>query len=415
MPSLRERFLCPRAGWLSLGLLTVMALAVAWSVQGAGWLDQMEFLAPVALWGVVFRRSSGCCASASCSRFRRGAHPAFVVLWTIGGEYFVDLDQAGQLLALRTDFIDWLVIILRTGYPPQMSPYAIGLGALMFATAFAAGYAVYRHHRVLDAILLLGAAIIVNMSATFTDLFGHLLLFVIAALLLWLRAARPAAGRVAAPARQREPRSAGGVLAHRHHFAAASVGLAWVLTSVAVAASTDTWRSFDGVWTGVRDQFEGVFGTLTNPQSRITGNSFGPAFVVQGEWVSVDDEAIVLAAPSPYLRTVTYDHYTGRGWDSTQAVRRQVAPSAFLFEGLTSERPTIPESVEIYRIAVEMEQTIRRNLFTPPDRRSRCTHRASFTRAQWPSRSSGRLSTPTRSTEVVRARRRDLDRPPRLS
>ena len=111
-----------------------------------------------------------------------------VVLWTIGGEYFVDLDQAGRLLALRTDFIDWLVIILRTGYPPQMSPYAIGLGALMFATAFAAAYAVYRHHRVLDAILLLGAAMIVNMSATFTDLFGHLLLFVIAALLLWLRA-----------------------------------------------------------------------------------------------------------------------------------------------------------------------------------------------------------------------------------
>ena len=39
MPSLRERFLYPRAGWLSLGLLAVMALAVAWSVQGARWLD----------------------------------------------------------------------------------------------------------------------------------------------------------------------------------------------------------------------------------------------------------------------------------------------------------------------------------------------------------------------------------------
>ena len=291
----------------------------------------------------------------------------FVVLWTIGGEYFVDLDQAGRLLALRTDFIDWLVIILRTGYPPQMSPYAIGLGALMFATAFAAGYAVYRHHRVLDAILLLGAAIIVNMSATFTDLFGHLLLFVIAALLLWLRAAlverqdgwqrRRVNENLEVPAAIMRT----GIL-----FAAASVGLAWVLTSVAVAAPlTNAWRSFDGVWTGVRDQFEGVFGTLTNPQSRITGNSFGPAFVVQGEWVSVDDEAIVLAAPSPYyLRTVTYDHYTGRGWDSTQAVRRQVAPSAFPVRGADERATDDPESVEIYRIAVEMEQTIGRNLFT---------------------------------------------------
>ena len=43
----------------------------------------------------------------------------------------------------------------------------------------------------LDAILLLGAALIVNISAVLTsdELFGHLLLFVVAAFLLWLRAA----------------------------------------------------------------------------------------------------------------------------------------------------------------------------------------------------------------------------------
>jgi transglutaminase-like putative cysteine protease len=368
VPSLRERFLYPRAGWLSLGLLAVMAVAVAWSVQGAAWLEQMEFLAPIALWGVVVGALLGMLRISIVFTLPAGALiGTFIVLWTIGGEYFVDLDQVGRLVALRTDFIDWLAIILRTGYPPQMSPYAIGLGVLMFATTFAAGYAVYRHHRVLDAILLLGAAIIVNMSATFTDLFGHLLLFVIAALLLWLRAAlveRQDGWQRRRVNENLEVPTAimrSGIL-----FAAASVGLAWILTSVAVAAPlTDAWRSFDGVWTGVRDQFEGVFGTLTNPQSRITGNSFGPSFVVQGEWVSVDDEAVVLSAPNPfYLRTVTYDQYTGRGWESSEAVRRQVAPGDFLFEDATSERPTIPESVNVYRIAVEMEQTIGRNLFT---------------------------------------------------
>jgi len=368
VPSLRERLLYPRAGWLSLGLLAVMALAVAWSVQGARWLDQMEFLAPVALWGVLFGALLGMLRISIVFTLPAGALiGTFVVLWTVGGEYFVDLDQGGRLLALRMDFIDWLVIIFRTGYPPQMAPYAIGLGVLMFATAFAAGYAVYRHHRVLDAILLLGAALIVNMSATFTDLFGHLLLFVIAALLLWLRAAlverqdgwqrRRVNENLEVPA---------AIMRTGIIFAAASVGLAWILTSVAVAAPlTNAWRSFDGVWTGVRDQFEGVFGTLTNPESRITGNSFGPSFVVSGEWVSVDDEAIVLAAPNPYyLRTVTYDHYNGRGWESSELDRRQVAPGDFLFDELTSERPTIAESVEINRIAVKMQQTIGRNLFT---------------------------------------------------
>ena len=111
-------------------------------------------------------RSSACSAARSSWALPLGAIVGTgVVLWTVGGEYFPALDQAGRLLALRTEFVDWLVVVLGTGYPPQMSPYAIGLGVLMFATAFAAAYAVYRHHRVLDAILLLGAALIVNMSA----------------------------------------------------------------------------------------------------------------------------------------------------------------------------------------------------------------------------------------------------------
>ena len=45
-----------------------------------------------------------------------------IVLWTVGGEYYPALDQAGRLLALRTEFVDWLVVVLGTGYPPQMTP-----------------------------------------------------------------------------------------------------------------------------------------------------------------------------------------------------------------------------------------------------------------------------------------------------
>ena len=53
MPDLRERVLYPRAGWLSLGLLVIMGLALTWAVQGAHWLDQLEFLPPVAFWAIA--------------------------------------------------------------------------------------------------------------------------------------------------------------------------------------------------------------------------------------------------------------------------------------------------------------------------------------------------------------------------
>ncbi len=368
MPELRERLLYPRAGWLSLGLLAVMAVALAWSVQGAGWLEQLDFLAPLALWAILAGAIVGTLRWTIVAALPLAAviGTAFV-LWTVGSEYFPFLSQGDRLLALRTELIEWTVIVAETGYPPQMSPYAVGLGALMWATAFTASYVVYRYHRVLDAILLLGAAIVANMSATITNLFVNLLLFVSAALLLWLRAAlvtrqdgwqrRRVNENLEVPA---------SIMRSGIVFAAGSVALAWVLTSVAVAAPlTGAWRSFDGVWTDVRDQFEGVFGGLTNPQARISGSSFGSSFTVAGEWVSNDEEVLVLASDRPlYLRTVTYDGYTGRGWDQSDGETRDVAAGAPLFDVATTERPIVADAVAVEEIAIEMRQTIGRNLFT---------------------------------------------------
>jgi transglutaminase-like putative cysteine protease len=149
-------------------------------------------------------------------------------------------------------------------------------------------------------------------------------------------------------------------------FAGASVVLAWILMSVAVAAPlTAVWRNLDGAWITVRDELEGVFGSLSNPNSRISGNSFGPSFTVSGEWVSNDDEALVLTADRPlYLRTATYDEYTGLGFRWSDSDKRPVADGDFLFTGPTSELPTIEEAVVAARIAIEMRQTIGNDLFT---------------------------------------------------
>ncbi len=368
MPDLWDRFTKPRAGWLSLGLLSVMALALAWSAQGAGWLDRMDFLVPVALWATLAGALIGLSGVTIVVGLPLSALlGAGIVLWAIGGEYHTELDQLGRAFALRADAVEWTIAVLRTGYPAEMSPYAIGLGALMWATAFMAAHAVYRHHRILDAILLLGAALIVNMSATFIDLFGHLLLFVAAALLLWLRSSlverrdgwqrRRVSEEVEVP---------GAIMRTGILFAAGSVMLAWLLTGVAIAAPlTGAWRNLDGVWTDVRDQFEGVFGSLENPQSRITGNSFGNSFVVEGEWSSSDEEAVVLAASRPlYLRAVAYDIYTSRGWERSDGPTREVPAGEALFTVPTPERPTVASAMLVEDVAVEMRQSIGRSMLT---------------------------------------------------
>lgn len=368
MPELRERFLHPQAGWLSLGLLAVMALALAWSVQGAAWLEQMDYLVPLGIWAVVVGGLLGMLRTTIVATIPAGAVAgAALLVWMIGGEYYAAFDEVTRLLALRSDLIDWTAIVLRTGYPPQMSPYALGLGALLWSTAFTATYVVFRYHRVLDAILLMAMAIIANISATLTDLFGYLLLFVIASLLLWLRSSLVTRQDGWQRRRVNETLEVPPAIMRSGIIVAGlSVTLAWTLTSVAVAAPlTGAWRNLDGVWTDLRDQVEGVFGGLTNPAARISGNTFGSSFVVEGDWVSNEAEVLRLSAERPlYLRTTTYDQYNGRGWSRRDGPRRGVAAGDPLFTVATSERPTVEEAHRPELITIEMLQSFGRHLFT---------------------------------------------------
>ncbi len=364
-----RRMLHPREGWLSLGLLTVMLLALGWAVQSAGWLDRLDFVVPVALFAliagtllallplsVVFTLPLG--ALAGCG----------IVLWAVGGEYHTALGQVGRLLALRDDTIGFVQSLAQGAYPTQLSPYAVGLGVLAWSVGFIAAYTLYRHHRVLDAILLVGVALIVNMSATFTDLLGFLILFVLAALLLWLRGALLAREDGWQLRRVNETGEVPiSIMRTGVTFIAASIALAWVLTSVAVAAPlTGAWHNLDGVWSGVRNQLDGVFGQLTNPESRFGGTSFGPQFRVSGSWISNDAEVMTVGSQQDYyMRAVTYDTYTGHGWSRSEGTTRSVGAGELIFPSATPERPSVADAFDLETITVTVQGQIGRNVFTP--------------------------------------------------
>jgi transglutaminase-like putative cysteine protease len=373
MPDLRDRLLHPREGWLSLGLLIVMLVALAWSVQGAAWLNQLEYLPPVAFWAALTAAVLALLPiSVTITLPASALIGTAVVVWTIGGEYFPAIDlQLDRLFALREELIDWTFIVVRGGYPSELTPYALGLGIVMWTTGFIATYTVYRHHRVLDAILLVGMLIVANMSATFTNLFVHLMIFVIAALLLWLRAALTS--REEGWQRRRVTENydvPASILRSGVVFAGGSVALAWILTTVAVAAPlTEAWRGLDDVWVDVRDRFENVFSQLTNPQARISGNSFGSGFVVDGEWVSNDAEVLLLAASKPlYLRTATYDEYTGKGFVRSESERVRIEAGERIFGPDSPEVPWAFQELEEgdrETVTIEVRGDVGRSLFAP--------------------------------------------------
>ena len=385
MPESVRRFLHPREGWLSLALLLVMLLALTWSVQAAGWLERLEFLMPVAFYAALAGAVLALLPLSVAVTLPVGALlGAGVVLWTVGGEYFTELGQLGRLMGLNRDSIGFVRSLLNQAYPNQLSPYAAGLAVLMWSIAFMAAYTMYRHHRVLDAILLVGAALIVNMSATFTDLFFYLVLFVLAALLLWLRGAllsREDGWQLRRVNENTEvPIS---IMRSGIGFIAGSIALAWVLTTVAVAAPlTGAWRSLDGVWSGLQDNLDGVFGNLTNPESRFSGTTFGSKFRVSGTWVSNDSPVMTVGSQHGYyMETITYDRYTGHGWDRTEGSSRPVSAGDPIFPAATPERPAVEEAFDVETVSVQVQGQIGRNLFTPGFRPPHCCRSRSTSRA----------------------------------
>jgi len=369
VPEWLRRYVRPREGWLSFFLLFVMLLSLGWAVQRAGWLDQSDYLVPVATWAAVMGALLGLTSLSVVATLPLSAIiGTWVVLWSVGGEYYPALSQAGRLLALRTDAIDFTRTVTSYGYPTELTPYAIGLGLVMWITAFIAAYTIYRHHRVLDAIVLVGAALIANMSATFIDLIGYLVLFVLAALLLWLRGAL--ATREEGWRRRRVNENAevpASIMRTGVAFIAGTIVISWVLTSVAVAHPlTDAWQNLDVVWTSVRDRLDGVFGGLTNKDARISGNSFGTRFTVTGSWFANDSPVLLVSEDHAYyLQTASYDIYTGHGWASSGGDNRAVGRNQLVFPGPSPEKPGTTDGFEAKTITVKLIEPIGRNLFTP--------------------------------------------------
>jgi transglutaminase-like putative cysteine protease len=368
VPDWLRRYLQPREGWLAAALLLVMLLCVCWSVQRTGWLEQADFLVAAAFFALLLGALLGLSSLTVVAVLPISAIVgAGIVLWAVGGEYFTELSQGDRLASLRGEAIGWVQLLSERGFAPQLTPYAIGLGVIMWVTAFMAGYTLYRHHRVLDAILLVGAALIVNMSATLTDLFVYLVLFMLAALLLWLRAAL--VGREEGWQRRRvneNPEVPGAIMRSGGVFIIGSIVMAWVLTSVAVAAPlTAVWNNLDTVWSGVRDQLDVVFGGLNNAESRFHGTSFGPDFSISGEWTSSDDPVLTVAAPEGlYLRAVTYDTYTGHGWAQSNGRERNVESDQFIFPNYTPEAPLAGDAFDIRTIEIQIQRSSGRTLFT---------------------------------------------------
>ena len=334
MTESRRRLRLPRGpeeGWLTLGLVALMTLCVAWSIDDAAWVlgrgEWTDFLTWAALGGVAIGAIG---AKAGWGRLTAhaigAAFAALLVPLVVGGIVVPDAPPgvayeataAAAWRAFSDLILDGLSATRQTGH------HLLVLGCLVWATGQFAASAVFRHHRPLGAVIVVGAVLIGNMSATVRPQIWFIVFFTLASLFLLIRQHAREEQTTWVRRRIGDPGAVGALyLRGGTIFILIAVLSAFTLTTSARSAP------LAGAWEGVKPLVLEVSAAiqrfLPNGEGRTIGSVlFGPSVTVRGLWSTEDGEALEIQVPvgdrEPYYwRVMTYDAFraNGTGWDAS--------------------------------------------------------------------------------------------------
>ncbi|HEX5590425.1 MAG TPA: transglutaminase domain-containing protein [Candidatus Limnocylindrales bacterium] len=191
----------PAEGWLTLGGVALMIVALGWSVDDANWVgvDSMtDFLPLVGLAGVLVGFVGPKLGWGRWTTHLLGVAFAAMILPLIGGDIVLgDTVEGWGPIALAeryramADIVTqvWIDLGVR-GLPRtnEFGHYFLAFGALLWATGQFTSYAVFGHRRALDAVIVTGLVLLANMSLTDNPQLHLMVLFTLAALTLLARA-----------------------------------------------------------------------------------------------------------------------------------------------------------------------------------------------------------------------------------
>jgi len=352
----------PSEGWLSVVLLSVMALAMALAIDDAAWVhgnsSLTDFLAIATLGGVAagivgskigWNRWVGHIIGATFA--------ALIVSVLVGGLLRPGAGLAIQFAATADDAVQaWRdLVVLGRPTTPAYGHHLLILGLLCWGTAQFAAAALFRHRLALNAVTAIGLALIVNMAATKHFQLWFLVAFTVSALFLlarsraldeqaiWMRR------RIGDPTDVRRLYLRGGLV-----FTSVAVFGALTLTAAA------TWKPLAGAWDGLKpvlldvgDAIGRFLPTLEDSRG-IGGSRFDQQAIIRGSWTFSDGVAVTIERPPGdtypyYWRIEAFSEFIGAGWqwadsDDTFPLPRDAGKE--IFEG-SLDRVAAPGTREV--------------------------------------------------------------------
>ncbi len=315
----------PAEGWTTLGLVALLSLTFAWSLDDAAWVLGRPGLTSFLPWAVLLGVGWGfLSAKAGWSRWLAhllGAIFGVLIVGVIVGSVLVGegWTPGTAFVATADSTVEAWFDLTRRGlaFTQQVGHFMLVLGLLGWATGQFAGYATFGHRRPLGATVLVGAALLVNMALTRHDQFAFLVVYSLAALILLIR--MHAVEERATWLRHRIGDSgalAGLYLRGGTVFVGAAVIASLALSSsVSAAPLSGVWRGLDHRFADLGRQLERIF--RSGGSGRLNVVDFGSSATITGAWQTDSTPILQIRVPDAghyYWRAVAYDQFDGRTW-----------------------------------------------------------------------------------------------------
>ncbi len=320
----------PAEGWLSLGLVLLMCVTMAWAVDDVapvmGRGTYTDFLTWAAVGGVLMGFVGPKLGLGRWRTYLVGSLvAALVVPWLVGANLQSDGSIPGRFEATATAAVQAYVdLIVETNqFTSQYGHHLWVIGLLVWATSMFAAYATFGHRRPLNAVVVIGVALVVNMALTVNEQLGYLVLYSVASMFLLIRF--HALDEQGEWLRRRigDPAAISGI-----YLRGGSVFIVLAVVGSVLLTKTAASDPLAGAWDGMSDRVIQVSQSLAKylpvgPNARTLGSEFGDESSIRGFWVS-DDRTHVTISVSPdedeafYWRASTYDTFGLYGWTTTR-------------------------------------------------------------------------------------------------
>ncbi len=329
-----------REGWLTVGLVALLLFSVIWSVQRAGWSDDLFILTPITLAGMV--------TALVLSKVRgvprlllhlTGTMTGIVlILWEastlLDDPRLLTIQDRVQDLLVRS-FV-WIKVLFGNGMNDDLPLFVLSLAVLAWLLAYTSTWFIFRSRAIWWAIIPNALALLINISYSAASLDFYFVLFVLTTLVLMVQfnilqhEERWERERV-----NYSPGLRGNFLRVAGIFAiVVTLGMGILPRPAANEVMNNAWNSINGPWEALQERwsnaFAGVAGTGTFGYS-----TFNDSFALGGSLNLGDGVALHITSPERlYWQAKTYDAYNGRGWTTTgaQTFRGRGGPPSLVLE-----------------------------------------------------------------------------------